>query len=58
MMRLLSLICVVTASGIAIYAVINNRDVNAISVLCGTFLGAGITGKIFQKMSEAKDVRK
>lgn len=56
MMRLLSLVCVITASGIAIHAVTIGSDLNATSVLCGTFLGAGIGGKIAQKVTEVKNV--
>lgn len=56
MMRLLSLICVLTASGIAIRAVVMDRDLSAAAVLCSVFLGAGIGGKAIQKVSEIKDV--
>jgi len=54
MMRVLSLICVTTASGIAIHAISTGSDLNATSVLCGVFLGAGIGGKVTQKITEAK----
>lgn len=56
MVRVLSLICVFTAAGIAIHAVSKGSDLNAASVLCGTFLGAGIGGKVAQKITEAKNV--
>lgn len=49
MMRVLSLICVLTASGIAIHAVTVGSDLNAAAILCSVFLGAGITGKVVQK---------
>lgn len=52
MIRVLSFVCVMTACGIAIAAVSLNRDINAISVLCGTFLGIGIGGKVMQKGKE------
>lgn len=56
MMRVLSFICVITASGIAIHAASCGSDLNAAAVLCGVFLGAGITGKVVQRMAEGKDV--
>lgn len=58
MMRFLSLICVLVASGIAIHAINAGSDLNAASVLCGTFLGSGIGGKVIQKISEVKSVGK
>ncbi len=56
MMRVLSLICILTASGVAIHAVSVGSNLDSVSVLCGVFLGAGISGKVTQKMVEAKDV--
>jgi len=56
MMRALSLICVLTATGIAIHAISAGSDLNATAILCSTFLGAGIGGKIAQKSFEVKDV--
>lgn len=55
MMRMLSLICVLTASAIALYCIYMNRDMNAASILCGIFLGAAFTGKAVQKISEVKE---
>lgn len=49
MLRLLSLLCVLTASSIGIYGVYKQADV---SILCGTFLTAAFTGKIAQKHLE------
>lgn len=54
MMRLLSLICVITACIIALHSVIKGSDLNAAAVLCGVFLGVGIGGKALQKISESK----
>lgn len=55
MMRLLSFICIMTASGIAMRAVIMDRDLSQAAVLCGVFLGAGISGKVIQRGIEAKE---
>ncbi len=54
MMRMLSLICVLTASMIAFYSVYAGKDLNAVSILVGVFLGSGIGGKVAQKISEVK----
>lgn len=56
MMRVLSFICVITASGVAIYSVSKGSNLDSVSVLCGVFLGAGISGKVMQKVTEAKSV--
>ncbi len=58
MMRVLSFICVITASFIALRAVSVGSDLNAAAVLCGVFLGAGISGKVVQKVTEVKDVNR
>lgn len=55
MIRVLSLICVTTASGIAIHAISIKSDLNATSILCGVFLGAGLGAKVTQKSMESKD---
>lgn len=52
MMRVLSLICVLTACGMAIDGAKNGRDVSGI---CATFLAAGIGGKVGQKVVEVKN---
>ncbi len=52
MSRVLSLICVLTASIIALYAVYANVPLDPVSILCGVFLSAGITGKIMSKKLE------
>ena len=55
MMRVLSLICVLAACGIAIYG-LNAPvvDYSGLTLLCSTFLGAGIGGKVAQKIQEVK----
>lgn len=57
MMRIIAFICVITACGVAIAGLAMDKDINAIAMLCGTFLGAGITGKVVQRSIEVKDVR-
>lgn len=57
MTRFLSLICVLSASAMALYSVHKGSDLNAVSLLCGTFLGAGIGGKVAQKVVEVKNVK-
>lgn len=52
MTRLLSLGCVCIASAIAIYAVAAKQDLSAASILCGTFLGAGMGAKVVQRFAE------
>ena len=54
MVRVLSFMCVITASLLAfigIYAA--NRSLESIAVLCGTFLGAGLGAKVMQKGIES-----
>lgn len=58
MMRLLSFICVLTASAIAMKAVVYGSDLNATAVLCSVFLSSGIAGKVIQRGVESKDERK
>lgn len=53
-MRVMSLICVVSAVGLGWYGILENRDLVALSVLCGTFLTAAFTGKVAQKAQENK----
>jgi hypothetical protein len=51
-MRLGYLICIITASAIAIAGLILKVDLYAISALCGTFLTAAMGGKVWQKSIE------
>jgi hypothetical protein len=54
MMRLLSLICVLSASAIGLKVATVGGDMGTAAVLCSTFLSAGIAGKVLQKKDEAK----
>lgn len=56
MMRAMSLLCCLSAVGIAIYGL--NKpiiDYSGLSLLCGTFLTAAFTGKILQKRIEKQN---
>lgn len=55
MMRLLSLICVLTACFLAIYGVEHDKDLNAMAMLCSAFLGIGIGGKVMQRKVESSE---
>lgn len=55
MMRFLSLLNIVAAIVIALYSVFNNKNLSEATVLCSVFLGAGIGGKVIQKVSETKN---
>lgn len=55
MMRLLSLICVLTALCVAIHAISVGSDLSETAILCGVFLSAGIGGKVAQRVTESKD---
>lgn len=55
MVRLLSLICVLTASGIAIYGIYIGRDLMGLSALCTVFLTTAFGGKVIQKNFERKE---
>lgn len=50
--RVTMLMCVAVASFIAIYCVMNDRDLIGATSLTGMFLGAGIGGKVVQKGKE------
>lgn len=52
MMRLLSLICVLTACLIALIGISLNRNAADLALLCGAFLSAGIAGKVVQRKHE------
>lgn len=56
MMRVLAFLCVLTAIGIAITALIRGSDLSSAAVLCGTFLGVGVGGKLMQKGMEVRRV--
>jgi len=50
--RLLSFITVLSAVVIACYGIVKGVDLSTLAVLCGTFLGAGIGGKVVQSFAE------
>ena len=52
MMRVLALICVLTAAILALRASLIGGDLTSVSILCSTFLGAGIGGKVLQRPNE------
>lgn len=57
MMRFMSLICCLSAIGIAIVGL--NKpvvDYSGLALLCGTFLGVAFGGKIAQKNIESKSI--
>jgi hypothetical protein len=55
MVRFLAMFTVIMAGGIAVYGMYKGLDLNALSVLCGVFLGAGLTAKVSQKIVESKE---
>lgn len=55
MLRVMSLIGVITAAAIAIIGVCKqNPDYSGLSLLCGTFLSMSFAGKVGQKAVEMK----
>lgn len=54
-MRVMSLICVITAAIIAIVGMEQGKDLSQLAMICGTFLGAGLTGKVTQKIVEKNE---
>lgn len=57
MTRFLSLVCVVSAVLIALAGLtIGKWSPEALAVLCGTFLGAGLGAKVYQRSIESGEV--
>jgi hypothetical protein len=54
MTRLMSLICIVSAAGMAFYGLQKGCDLVALSMLSGAFLAAGFGGKVGQKAIEMR----
>jgi hypothetical protein len=54
MMRFLSFLCVLTACLIGLKVTVMGGDMSTAAVLCSTFLGFGIGGKVSQKFAEGK----
>lgn len=55
MMRVGTFICIISAVAIAIIGLITKQDLSSVSMLAGTFLAAGMTGKAVQKFAEKKE---
>lgn len=59
MIRVMSLLCCLSAVGIAIHGINRNViDYEGLSFLCGTFLSAAFAGKILQKNKEINKIEK
>ena len=56
MTRFLSLICVVTSIGLAIYGLVKDKNIDSLVGIVSVFLGAGFSGKVIQKFAEKKSV--
>jgi hypothetical protein len=54
-MRVMAFISLITACVIAIWGLIDNRDLSAVAVLCTTFLASAFGGKALQSFGENKD---
>jgi hypothetical protein len=57
MIRVLSLICVLTACLIGLKVTVMGGDMSTAAVLCSTFLGFGIGGKVTQKWTEVSGAK-
>ncbi len=55
MTRFLSMICVFTACGIAVYTLYKGQAGDSIVGLVSTFLAAGFGGKVVQRFAESKE---
>jgi hypothetical protein len=53
-LRVMSMMCIVSACGMGITAIYRNSNLSEAAVLCGVFLGAGFGGKVTQKITEVK----
>ncbi len=50
--RLMGVICVMCACGLAIYGIYMNRDLVGLAALCSAFIGPAFAGKVVQKFTE------
>jgi hypothetical protein len=58
-MRVMSMLCVVSACGMGITAIWRNSNLSEAAVLCGVFLGAGFGAKVAQfKTEKLSEVQK
>jgi hypothetical protein len=55
-LRVMSMMCVLSACGMGITAIWRNSNLSEAAVLCGVFLGAGFGGKVAQKSVESGKV--
>lgn len=53
-MRLMSIICTLSACAIATYGIHENRDLIGVAALVGSFLGPAFAAKCYSKTVEAK----
>ena len=58
MTRFLSLICVTTAIGLAVYGLAKDKNIDSLVGIVSVFLGAGFSGKVIQKFAENKEETK
>jgi hypothetical protein len=56
MTRFLSLICVITAIGLAVYGLAKDKNIDSLVGIVSVFLGAGFSGKVIQKFAENRAV--
>lgn len=52
MMRLLSFLCICNAIFLSIWGILHKLPLSELSIICGTFLTAGIGGKFLQNKDE------
>lgn len=53
--RVMSLTALAVGSGIAIYGIMNSKDLSGVAQLCAVFVGAAFAAKVGQKIVENKD---
>lgn len=56
-MRTIALSLTAAAIGIAFYGIYADKDLYAVSMLCGVFLSTAVAGKVAQKPFEVKKVK-
>jgi hypothetical protein len=54
MVRLLSLISVLSGVGLAAYGIYSGRDLGGLAALCSVFVGSAFAAKVTQKFVEIK----
>jgi hypothetical protein len=53
-MRVMSMISLLTGCYIGISGLYQGKNLSELAILCGTFLGAAMGGKVLQKQTELK----